>query len=460
MLGRMREQWLVWVLGGALFCSLWFGLAKAGQVGRLATEVENKYMAAFHRLKWASEGLEDRMALIAVAQDAHLQLHYLTEVRVLAAQAVEQMTTLPFLTLHLPEVGKFLGELETETDRLHAQALSSNGLTSTDRDRITYLHQKTARMDSELAELGQVVSMNIIQWRSAVAETDPARAGQRTGPIVAAMRRVDAALKGVRPATPVVYKQEPTTLGPTISKAEAAAVVKRFLDQPLQGEPVVAAPGASGKLPVYYVSVTKANGTKLTLGVSVSGGKVLFVLDGRPVTGPTQPREALLGQAKALLAKWGYGPTQLLRWEENAGTLVMDFAPGEKGVLLLTDQVQVTLAMDNAELVGLDARAYWANHRTREMGSARVTAVEVARHAGKVMTVRGAPRLVVTQDWRGQERLAWETSGDRDGSAITLHLDASTGEELGILRQNHAVVPPYDRLTTQVIKSEYTSVLQ
>jgi spore germination protein len=455
MLPRMRKQWLVWVLGGALFFSLWFGMAKAGQAGRLATEVENKYMAAFHRLKWASEGLEERTALMSVAQDAELQLNYLADIRVLAAQAVEQMTTLPMLTLYLPEVGKFLQELESETDHLHAHVSTGNPLTNAERARIAYLHQKANRLDTELGHLGKVVSNNIIQWRSAVAETDPARASKRKGPILEGMRQVDVSLKGVGPTTPTGYvKPTVPNLGQPISAVEAAAMVKEFLDQPLQGEPVAAAPGAPGKLPVYYVSVTKVTGTKLTLGVSVAGGKVLFVLDGRPVTDRVQPREALVAQAKALLTRWGYGPTQLLRWEENAGTLVMDFAPEENGVLLLVDQVQVTLTMDNGELVGLDARAYWENHRDRQLGTATRTAGEASRHAGQVMAVRGAPRLVLTQDWRGQEHLAWETSGERDGSILTLHLDATTGQELRILRQSQEALPPYDRFTTQAVKSE------
>lgn len=455
MLRRIGKRWLIWVLGGALFFSLWFGLAKAGQAGRLATEVENKYMAAFHRLKWASEGLEERMALVSVAQDAQLQLYYLADIRVLAAQAVEQMTTLPMLTLYLPEVGTFLQELETETDHLHALVSAGKPLTDAEHGRIAYLHQKTTRLDRELGDLGKVVSNNIIQWRSAVAETDPATASKRKGPILEAMRQVDASLKGVGPTTTAVaLKPAAPDLGQPISSMEAAAVVKRFLDQPVQGEPVVAEPGAPGKLPVYYVSVTKATGTKLTLGVSVAGGKVLFVLDGRPVKDRVQSREALVAQAKALLTKWGYGSTQLLRWEENAGTLVMDFAPEENGVLLLVDQVQVTLTMDNGELVGLDARAYWENHRNRNLRTPTLTAGEAARHAGRAIAMKGAPRLVVTQDWRGQERLAWEASGARDGSIMTLHLDAATGEELRILRQTQEVLPPYDRLTTQAVKSE------
>lgn len=452
---RKRKRWLTWTLGGALLLSLWFGLAKAGQAARLSTEVENKYMAAFHRLKWASEGLEERLALIQAAQDAQLQLFYLADMRVLSAQAVEQMTTLPLLTVHLPQVGQFLQELQTDTDHLHALLAAGYSLTSAELDRMNYLHQKATRLESELGELGQVVSSNLVHWSDAVKETDPTVAAKRMGPIVEAMHRVDDALKAVRPTTVTLYQESgPIDLGPDVTKDDAVAAVKRFLDQPLLEEPTVASPGASGRLPVYYVAVTKATGTKLTLGVSVSGGKVIFALDGRPVAQRAQEKTALVNQAKALLAKWGYGKSQLLRWEENAGTLVMDFAPEQEGVLLLTDQLQVTLAMDNGELVGFDARAYWQNHRPRQLTRATLTAAEAAQHAGRVVDLMGAPRPVLTQDWRGRERLAWEATGEQNGALITVHVDAETGQELRIVRQSQQATPAYDALTAEAAKSE------
>lgn len=450
-----RRGWTIWALGGALLLSVWFGLAKAGQAARLSTEVENKYMAAFHRLKWASEGVEERLALMQAAQDPQLQLYYLADLRVLAAQAVEQITTLPLLTLHLPEVGQFLQDLQTDTDHLHALVAAGYGLTGEEFARMNYLHQKATRLESELGELGEVVSSNLIHWSDAVKETDPGVAAKRMGPIVEAMHRVDASLKAVRPTTVTLYQESgPVNLGPDVSPSDAVAAVKSFLDQPLAEEPTVSSPGAPGRLPVYYVAVTKATGTKLTLGVSISGGKVIFALDGRPVVEKVQEKSALVAQAKALLEKRGYGVVQLLRWEENAGTLVMDFAPQQDGVLLLTDQLQVTLAMDNGELVGFDARAYWQNHRSRQLAQATLTAAEAARHAANVVELTGAPRPVITQDWRGRERLAWEATGAQNGALITIHLDAETGQELRILRTSPQSTPAYDALTAEAAKSE------
>lgn len=450
-----RRRRATWAMGGALLLSLWFGLAKAGQAARLSTEVENKYMAAFHRLKWAAEGIEERLALIQAAQDAQLQLYHLADMRVLAAQAVEQISTLPLLTVHLPQVGQFLEEIEADTDHLHALVAAGYSMTGEELDRLNYLHLKASRLEYELGELGEVVSSNLVHWSDAVRETDPNLAAKRVGPIVESMHRVDAALQAVRPTTATLYQEAgQITLGPEVTAAEAVAAAKRFLDQPPAEEPTVASPGAPGRLPVYYVAVTKTTGTKLTVGVSVSGGKVIFALDGRPVVEKRQEKTALVNQATALLAKWGYGKVQMLSWEENAGTLVMDFVPEQDGVLLLTDQLQVTLAMDNGEVVGFDARAYWQNHRSRTLAKVTLTAAEAAQYAANVVELMGAPRPVLTQDWRGRERLAWEAMGSKNGELITIHLDAETGKELRIMRQSPEAVAPYDALTAGAAKSE------
>lgn len=454
-LRKRRQRVTIWALGGALLCALWFGMAKAGQVSRLSVEVENKYMVAFHRLKWASEGLEERLALVQAAQDAPLQLSYLAEMRVLTAQAVEQMASLPLLTPQLPQVGSFLEELRLATDKMHAQVAAGSSLTRAEVAQVAYLHGKAVQLESELGHLGEVVSTNLVHWSDAVRETDPQVVTKRTGPIVEAIHRVDAALQALEPVQAIGEgAEEPIQLGQPISAAEAVEAVKRFLDQPLVGEPSVAAPTASGPLPVYYVAVTKATGTKLTVGVSTLGGRVLFALDGRPVTVRGQERALLVNRARALLAKWGYGEAELLSWEENAGTLLLDFAPVQDGVLLLTDQLQVTLAMDNGELVGFDARAYWQNHSPRRLADGGISAAAALQHAAKVVEPLGAPRKVLTKDWRGVERLAWEVTGEQSGALLSIHLDAETGKELRLLRRSQMERPTYDLLTAETAISE------
>src|SRR5690606_15796838 len=157
-----------------------------------------------------------------------------------------------------------------------------------------------------------------------------------------------------------------------------AEAIKRFVDMPLKGEPVqtgVYDPEDKEKgLSLYYFDATKENGLPMNFGVSVHGGHVIYMVDGRAVAEKKPAPGQLIAKATEMLAKWGFDSVALVSHAENDGTLVMDFAPVAGGVAIHTEMIRVMLAMDNGELVGYDARAYWVNHVDRDLPEPQIGA--------------------------------------------------------------------------------------
>jgi len=481
--------WPYLLLSVALLGALSFGWYQTRLNRALARDAENKYMAAFHQLKWDSENIEERMARLMATNDPRQQENLLSDVRVFSAQAVMHMSTLPFGKGNTQHVTDFLNRLRERADALHDKVNSGSTLTEKDWNDLAALRKQSVAFESNLSSMLGLVGNNLVRWQDTARVTGRSRGAAGTTPIMESLARVDRALMpatpgastagvgggrvgtsantaantaaagganaaaaaGAVPGAPPVPGQQTAmdpaagpipaprmNLGPRVSPDRALAVINGFLDQPFQGTPRLTGQSdvddRTGKLSLYFFDAVKQNGTPVHFGVSVHGGHVVYMLDGRPVTTRRYTREQLIARAKQWLARWGYPQVEFISAKDNSGTMMMDFAPIQKGVSIQTELIRVSLTMDNAEVAGFDARNYWVNHYDRKFSPPALSAAAAQQRLSPRLKVAGPPVLTVAADRRNRERLAWKFLGQYEDQRYQVFVDATTGEEVSVLR--------------------------
>lgn len=442
------QRGVVWpylVLSVALVGALVFGTYQTQQKNRLALETENKYMSAFHKLKWTSENVEERTAKLMATNDRIMQQALLSDLRVYSAQAVEHMSVLPFMTTNTPRIENFLNSLRERSDQLYEKLNRGGTLSQEDWTQLAELRKQSVFFESELSNLLGLVGGGMIRWRDTVRNTAPNQTGQTPTPITKSVIQLDQRLapppgeeNALAPEAAGPMPRPRTDPGPPVGPGQAVAAVRRFVDMPLKADPVVTGPSDPGdklhEFSLYFMEAVKTNGLKMNFGVSVHGGHVVYMIDGRPVTQKAFNQTQLVEKARTMLRKWGYATAEFVSAAENDGTLVMDFAPLEQGVYVQTDRVKVMLAMDNGELVGFDARNYWMNRHARQFKRPTLPKEEALKRVAPRLKVEGEPRLALIADRRSQERLTWEVRGSVDDQRFLVYLDANSGEELDVER--------------------------
>lgn len=452
MRGQRGAVWPYLLLSVALVGATAFGWFQTNQKNRLALEAENKYMSAFHRLKWTSENIEERTARLMATNDQLLQQSLLADLRVFSAQAVEHMAALPFGTTQKPRIESFLNTLREKSDQYHYKLTEGASLSDAEWAQLTELRKQSVFFEEELSHLLGLVGNNMIRWRDTVRVTGPGRDGTAATPITKSIAHLEQALtpppgeeNALAPGKSPLARPR-TDPGPRVVPARAVEAIKRFIDMPLQGEPQLT--GSSDKadqgkeFSLYFFNAQKANGTPLNFGVSIHGGHVIYMIDGRPVKEKRLTRAQLVDRARSMLRKWGYGTAEFLSAAENSGTLVMDFAPLENGVSIHVDRIKVMLAMDNGELVGFDARSYWINRHARNIGGPKLLAMEAGQRLSPRLKVKGEPQLAIIADTRRQERLVWAFHGSIDAQHYRVFVDAQTGREVDVERLSGDPAPP------------------
>ncbi|MDE7395423.1 MAG: germination protein YpeB, partial [Clostridiales bacterium] len=107
-------------------------------------------------------------------------------------------------------------------------------------------------------------------------------------------------------------------------------------------------------------------------------------------------------------------------------------APDEDGTVLYTDLVKVKVALDNGDILGLEAKNYCLNHCCRDLTITlnRAAVSQLIDNRLDVSSVRGA--LIPLEN--DQTRLCLEVAGKFKEIDYFIYLDGKTGETVKILR--------------------------
>lgn len=450
-----KNRTVIWpylLLGVALLGALGFGWYQTRQKNQLALESENKYMAAFHKLKWTSENIEERTTRLLATSDPSLQESLLADLRVFSAQAVEHMSVLPLMTMNTPRITNFLNSMRERADEYHDKVNRGTALTDEDWRILVELRHQAAYFDSELSNLLGLVGSNMISWRDTVRVTGRAQTGDAETPIIRSVMQVDAALaaplgeQGAPAPGQTPLHQPKVDLGPRVTPAEAIAATKRFLDTPLKGEPTLTGQSdpdaAVTEASLYFIAAEKSSGTPLNFGVSMHGGHIIYMLDGRAVTNKSWDSDRLERRSREILHRLGYPDVRLTSAIENDGTFVMDFAPVQGEVAIHTEMIRLSLAMDDGEFVGFDARNYWVNRQSRKLDPPALSELQARLRLAPRLKVESGKGLAVVADRMGLEHLVWQYTAAMDDQRFIIFVDANSGAEVNLLRVQGDPAPP------------------
>ena len=217
---------------------------------------------------------------------------------------------------------------------------------------------------------------------------------------------------------------------PAVSQEEARQAAGRFLSL----SPALFAPvsESSGTIPTYGFSAV-VDGGELWVEVTQAGGRVLSVLNSRPV-GPAQlSHEEGAARAAQFLEAAGYPSMVQTYYMEQEGRLTVNFASIQEGVVCYPDLIKVTVALDTGSIVGFEGRNYLMSHTARALPAPAISQDEAQGQVGGGLSVLHC-RLAVIPTAGAYEVLCYEFQCEtRSGKRCMVYVDAQTGEQEQIL---------------------------
>lgn len=214
----------------------------------------------------------------------------------------------------------------------------------------------------------------------------------------------------------------------SISLKEAKEIAMAALPE-FKAKSVTSA-GKSGDEPLYELTVSGERG-EAYFSVSEHGGKIVNLTVSRPLGAVMLGETSAKACAKDFAARVGYD-VEPVWYLVSGGVAYVNLAPIENDVVFYTDLVKVKVALDNGEVLGLEAKNYCLNHTERptELKMNRAAVPTLIDSRLKLNSVRGA--LIPLEN--GEQRLCYEAACEYKGLDYFIYLDAADGETVKIMR--------------------------
>lgn len=176
----------------------------------------------------------------------------------------------------------------------------------------------------------------------------------------------------------------------------------------------------------------------MSISITKAGGYLCYMLNSRFADEATLEAKDAISRASAFLKRMGYENMKDSYYALNDGICIVNFAQMEGGAVCYPDLIKVGVALDNGEIVSVDARGYLMNHKERTAPAPKVTKEQAQQRLSPKLTVLSSRLAFIPTD-AGGEIYCYEfhCKGQQEDELL-VYIDASTGNEADILQLLYA----------------------
>ena len=186
----------------------------------------------------------------------------------------------------------------------------------------------------------------------------------------------------------------------------------------------------AGKMPSWVFSDSQ---NSITCSVTKNGGYLSYFLKSRMVEVESLSVDEGCKKAEQYLADLGINSMKTTYYEDYNGILTVNFAYSDKDICVYTDLVKVSVALDNGEILGYDARGFLVNHEKRTYSNDRISLLDAEKKISPMLNVNSKQLALIPSDG-DKELLCYEFKcSNSEGRNILVYINALTGKEEEIL---------------------------
>ncbi|MGN0595424.1 MAG: germination protein YpeB [Hominimerdicola sp.] len=185
-----------------------------------------------------------------------------------------------------------------------------------------------------------------------------------------------------------------------------------------------------GKMPGWRFS---DENNSLACEITKNGGYLSYFLKSRIVNTTSISTESAVEYAEKFLDDLGILSMKTTYYEVKDNTMTINFAYDNLGVCVYPDLVKVSVAMDNGEILGYDARGYLVNHTQRTTPENLYSESKAEEKVSDKLTIK-SHQLAVIPTENLEEKLCYEFKcQSKNGRNVLVYINAEDGSEEQIL---------------------------
>lgn len=417
-----------------------WGYQEHQEKNSILIKAENQYQRAFHDLSHHMGRLHDQLGeTLAVSSASHgMQRKGLVNVWRLTSQAQNEINQLPLAMLPFNKAEQFLSRISNFAYRTAVRDLTKQPLSPAEMKMMKSLYQASDTVNQELSKVQDAVLQDRLRWMD-VEVAMASEGGPHDNTIIDGFKAMDKQM-GAYPesdwgpsAMSSDRKMSSAGLeGKQMTAEEIKGKAVAFLGaQARGGEVSVSEDGSKTDMPAYTVSVKGKSGSPIQLDYTRKGGHLLWFMNPRDVKSRKINFDTARNKGSQFLVRHGYKSMTPIAYDEYDHVAVFTYAHTIDGVKIYPDKVTVRVALDNGEVVGLQARDHVFAKKLLTPGKPKLTKEQAQKGLNPDFRIENHSLSVIENDMR-EPTLCHEFVGKVNDHRYRIYLNAETGLEESI----------------------------
>ncbi|MFD1850505.1 germination protein YpeB [Oceanobacillus bengalensis] len=440
---------LIALLSVGVAGTAFWGYQEHQEKNAILVQAENTYQRSFHELTYHMDLLHDEIGTALAMNSDHRLSPQMVEIWRLTSEAQSNVGQLPLGLLPFNKTEEFLSNIGDFTYRTAVRNLDDDPLTDEETKTLKQLYEQSADIENELRKVQHLALENNLRWMDvqlALANEDE----QVDNTIIDGLKTVEKTVEGFKETnvdssvigTSAKQHQYQFLNGKKISEQEALEISKDIFGIRDTADITIAQTGEGADVPLYSASYD-ANGKHGYIDLSQQGGKPLSMLINRDVGEKELSLNDGLKKAETYMKELGFEDMELFQSGQYGNTGAYTFLYNQDGVRVYSDEIEVKVALDNGEVLGLTALNYYMNHKERELPEPTVSSEEAKEVVNPNVKIQEEYLAVIDNDL-GEEILVHEFLGVYGDDTYRIFINATSGieekvEKLGGTEINYAI---------------------
>lgn len=430
---------IVLVIIGAV--AVW-GLYQYKHAANLRQELDNQYNRAFYDMTGYVQNVETLLTKSLITSTTSKTASVLQEAWRQSNLAQTNLGQLPVSQEILANTSKFLTQVGDLSFALNNQNMAGKAITEEQYQTIQQLHDSAVALGNNLNDLQNSLAGGRIKWGDLANKGTPLFQKTSAEMPKEQFENIDKTFQDTPkliydgPFSDHLVTAEPRGLsGDEINSEQAKEKVKNFFGADKVKEIKDMARNDTGPIKTFSYTIA-FNGAPddqtATIDITQKGGHVFWMLYNRP----TQEAAIDIDKAKELgkqfLEGHGYKGMVDTYYLKEDGTATINYAYQQDNVVVYSDLVKVKIALDNGEVVGLEAKGYLSAHTARDIPQPKVNEEKARAVISPRVQILSSGLAIIPTNFK-TEIFTYEFKGKLNDQDFLAYINAETGQEENIL---------------------------
>ncbi|MBQ7985964.1 MAG: germination protein YpeB, partial [Clostridia bacterium] len=386
----MEKRKLYWLFSVVIVALGVFGTYEFYNARAYRQSLEDTYNRAFFELADYVDDIDTLLAKGMLVTSAGEMANISSELSVQASAAKACLAQIPTTQVQLDKTEKFLSQVGDYTHTLSQSLIDKKAITQKEYESLASLGEYAQGLNQSLGELSNRIysgdyrlgdDNDISLEKVAYAETsDPWSAIEKDFGEYPSLIYDGPFSEHIENMQPKM-----TESARELSKDEAQAKAAKFFGIPT--DKVEYSGETQNSVMDSYGFKCNIDGHEVMISLTKKGGYPVYFLKNRRVNKENVPVEEAIYKARQFLKEKGFTDMKNSYYEKSNGVATVNFAYKQNDVICYSDLIKVKVALDDGEIVGMEAKGYVMNHHSRDIRTPRLTKQEARGYVSSHLSI-------------------------------------------------------------------------